>query len=285
MKIGVSLLGLRGSQLLDVAVAAEELGYESVWHSDHLILPSHTVAGVSHGPVPATLPLWDTAGVLGYIAGRTSTIRLGTWVYVLPVRAPLVSARTFQTIDVLSGGRAEIGVGVGYIEEEFAAAGVDFKRRGALMDEAILACKALWRDDAPSHSGEFYSFGRPVSFEPKPLQRPWPRLHIGGGSRPALRRAVREGDGWIGGEFTPTSLVPVLSQLDELSRSRTAPLEITVGAGNVTMATSHEELPPADPVMIEQFARLGVDRVIVRPWVRSRNAVEGLSQFADECMS
>ena len=284
MKIGVSLLGLRGTRNADTAAAAEALGYESVWLSDHLVLPGHAATGAAHGSVPPSLPILDVGGLMTHIACRTTSIRVGTWVYVLPLRHPLVSARVFQTADILSDGRVEIGVGVGYVPEEFAAAGVDFRRRGAVMDEALLALKSLLRDERPEFHGEFYRFG-PVSFEPKPAQRPWPPLHVGGYAHSALRRAVREGDGWIGGEYTPKTLAPVLETLRRLEDEERVgpPLQVTVGAGNVIRAASFDELPLADPTMVAEFEALGVDRVIVRPWIRSRDAIEGLRRFADEC--
>ena len=139
-------------------------------------------AGATQGPL------------IGHLAAHTTTIRLGTWVYVLPLRHPFAAARSFATLDVLSGGRAEVGVGVGWLEGEFAAAGVDFASRGRRTDEALEVCRRLWSEPTVEHHGEFFSFP-PVAFEPKPIQRPWPRLHVGGESPAALRRAARFGGG------------------------------------------------------------------------------------------
>ena len=281
MKFGVSLLGLDLVQAVEVAGAADELGYESVWLSDHLVVPVAPAKIVpEHGQVPPTLPFYDIGGTASYLGATTTRIRIGTWVYVLPLRHPFVTARAIQTADILTGGRIEFGVGTGYLETEFAAAGVDFSKRGILLDEGLLACQKLWSEPLPGYQGTQYDFP-PVGFEPKPVQRPWPRIHIGGESTAAFQRAVRFGDGWIGTEHTPETLGDLLRQLreSESAGGRDVPLEITVAAGPVT---GRKDLPDLDDATIDAFARLGVDRLIVRPWRRRREAVHSLQVFAAE---
>ena len=283
MKFGVSFLRLRQSSFVDVTQAAEDLGYESVWLSDHLVLPagmeSSPYAGAEHPPIPPGLPIFDAPAVLGHLAAHTTTIRLGTWVYVLPLRHPFAAARSFATLDVLSGGRAEVGVGVGWLEGEFAAAGLDFASRGRRTDEALEVCRRLWSEPTVEHHGEFFSFP-PVAFEPKPIQRPWPRLHVGGESPAALRRAARFGDGWLSMEQTPDTIAPLIARLRtaEKAAGRTRPLEVTAAPPQITVVG---EAPT--PAEIARFEAAGVDRLIVSPWHRTSEAIQGLERFAKEC--
>jgi probable F420-dependent oxidoreductase len=282
MKFGVSVLGLDLTQTAEVAQAAERLGFESVWVSDHLIVPAEAEGPTDarrseHGPVPADLPLFDVAATLAHLGALTTRIRLGTWIYVLPLRHPFVTARAFQTADILTQGRTEIGIGTGYLPGEFKAAGVRFASRGRITDEALEACRRLWRDDRPEFHGEFFDFG-PVGFTPKPV--PPPRIHVGGESAAAARRAVRHGTGWIGTEHTPATLAPQLHRLRHLEQAsgRSIPLEVTVAAGRVT---GRHDIGEVDPSAVQAFADLGVDRLIVRPWRSRRTAAAALEQFAD----
>jgi probable F420-dependent oxidoreductase len=283
MKFGVSFLRLRPTSFVDVTQAAEELGYESVWLSDHLVLPagleSSPYAGTEHPPIPPELPVFDAPAVLAHLAAHTRTIRLGTWVYVLPLRHPFVAARSFATLDVLSGGRAEVGVGVGWLAGEFAAAGIDFASRGRRADETLDVCRRLWNDPTVEHHGEFFSFG-PVAFEPKPIQRPGPRVHVGGESTAALRRAVRFGDGWLSMEQTPETIVALIARLRaaEEAAGRTAPLEVTAAPRQITVVGD-----APGPGEIARFEAAGVDRLIVSPWRRTSEAIDGLERFAKEC--
>ena len=137
-----------------------------------------------------------------------------------------------QTLDVVSNGRAEVGVGAGWLREEWIAAGLDPATRGRRLDEALGVVKRLWSEPAVEHHGEFFDFA-PVAFEPKPVQKPWPKLHVGGESDAALRRAARHGDGWLGLGHTVESVQVPLARLRELrEREERAhePFEITIGA-------------------------------------------------------
>ena len=279
MRIGVSLLWLRANQMQEVARAAEDLGYESLWLSDHLVLPSTPAEFTAgHGQVPPNLPLYDVGGAMSLLASATTHVLLGTWVYVIPLRHPLTTARLFHTADLISGGRVRVGVGVGYIQEEFAATGIDFRTRGSRTDEAIEACRELWSGPDAQFHGDFFDFEHLTMVADREAAPQLPVL-VGGESDPAFRRAARLGDGWLGGEFSPSTLVPVLSRLRsvEAELGRETPLEVTVGAGRIT---GRPDLPLADAGMIEEFETLGVDRVIVRPWKRSSEALEGLKAFA-----
>jgi probable F420-dependent oxidoreductase len=274
-KLGVALGKAHPAFHLELTLAAEALGFESVWMPEHLIFPIQMAgspyAGQDHPPVPPTTPVYDAFGWLCFLAGKTQRVRLGTNVYLLGIRHPFVAARAVQTLDHVSNGRAEVGIGAGWLREEWLAAGLDPATRGRRLDEAIGIVKRLWTEPEVEHHGEFYDFG-PVAFEPKPVQKPWPRLHVGGESDAALRRAARHGDGWIGIHHTPESLAPLLARLREL-RAREErehePFEVTIGAN----VRSRGEA--------ERFAELGVHRLMLTPWDRSREAAAGLRRAAE----
>jgi probable F420-dependent oxidoreductase len=273
MKYGVSLGRVNPKFFLDVTVAADELGFESIWLSEHLVLPVEMAgspyAGAEHPPVPPTTPIFDAAAYLAFLAARTTRIRLGTYVYLLGIRHPFVAARAFATVDVLSGGRAEVGVGAGWLHSEWDAVGLDFATRGRRLDESIDVCRRLWTEAEVEHHGEFYDFDM-VCFEPKPVQQPPPIL-IGGESEPALRRAERTGDGWLGMGHTIESVTPIARRLRDARG--TEGFSITVGA---------DVRSPGDA---EALQAVGVDRVIVSPWKRSADAVQGLQDFSSNCLT
>jgi probable F420-dependent oxidoreductase len=162
-----------------------------VWLPEHLVFPvamsRSPHPGEDHPPVPPQTPVFDCFAYLAYLAGRTRHVRLGTHVYNLALRHPFVAARAVQTLDIVSAGRAEIGIGAGWLESEWQAAGVDFTTRGKRLDEAIGVCQRLWTEPIVEHHGRFFDFD-PVMFEPKPVQRPWPPLLIGGESGRRLDR-------------------------------------------------------------------------------------------------
>ncbi|HLH28850.1 MAG TPA: TIGR03619 family F420-dependent LLM class oxidoreductase, partial [Acidimicrobiales bacterium] len=200
MKVGIALGTVRVDRWAEVTEEADRLGYESVWLPEHLVVPYATegspFAGSDHPPVPPEVPIHDPFGYLCFLAGRTEQIRFGTHVFNIGLRHPFSTARGVTTLDVVSGGRAMFGIGASWLEAEWRAVGLDFATRGRRVDEAVEVCQRLWRDPVVEHHGEFFDFG-PVAFEPKPVQRPWPPLHIGGDGPAALRRAATVGDGWI----------------------------------------------------------------------------------------
>jgi probable F420-dependent oxidoreductase len=269
VKFGVALGRLNPAFFVDVTVVADRLGYESVWLPEHLVFPVEMTRspypGQDHPPVPPHTPIFDAFAYLSFLAGRTERVRLATHVYNLALRHPFVAARAVQTLDVVSGGRAEVGVGAGWLESEWEAAGLDFASRGRRLDEALAVCQQLWRDEVVEHHGEFFDFG-PVKFEPKPAQQPWPRIHIGGESPAALRRAARHG-GWVGMAHTPESVADAVKRLRDFG----APddFEVTIGGDVATRSD------------VERYAAAGVDRLIVAPWSRSPGAIDGLERLAD----
>lgn len=259
---------------VEAAEAADELGFESVWLPEHLVLPvamaGSPYAGAEHPPMPASTPVYDVFAYLSFLAGRTQRVRLGTHVYNLALRHPFVAARAVQTLDVVSGGRVELGIGAGWLRAEWEAVGLDFDRRGARVDEALDVCIALWTEERIAHDGTFFSFDE-VMFEPKPVQRPHPPVLIGGETPPALRRAARH-DGWIGLKHTPDSVrapVDALRRLRDESGRGDRPFTVTVSAAISESAD------------VDAFAAAGVDRLIVSPWSRTREVLDGLRAFAD----
>jgi probable F420-dependent oxidoreductase len=190
VKFGIALGALNSHFHVEATEEAERLGYESVWLPEHLVLPVRMSRsphpGDEHPPVPPTTPVFDAFAYLGFLAGRTRHVRLGTHVYNLGLRHPFISAAV-QTVDLLSNGRFEFGIGASWLEEEWDATQLDFSTRARRVDEAVEVCKRLWTEETVSHRGEFFTFDD-VVFEPKPVQKPWPPILVGGESRAAAPR-------------------------------------------------------------------------------------------------
>jgi probable F420-dependent oxidoreductase len=286
MKFGLSLFGYAPRFYADVARVAEDNGFESVWMSEHLVFPAEIPGTYPYSEsgfpsVRSDTALFDPWVVFASIAEATQTIRLATNVYILPLRHPLVTGRSVVTLDRLSNGRVTLGVGVGWLEEEFDALGVSFKDRGRVTDEIIPLLRRLWTDEVIDHDGDYYRFG-PVRFEPKPRQRPLP-IHVGGGTPPALRRAGRLGDGWI--EVGSRDLDDVREKLAVLERHRREAgrsdlqFEVTL---NGPYARALDDL--------RRCEELGVTRVIVAAdpvdgHLSPETTAEWTKRYADEVVS
>ena len=275
VKLGIALGRLHPSRHVEAVLEAEKLGFESAWLPEHLIFPTAMQGsphpGDSHPPVPPTTPVFDAFAYLAFLAGKTKNLRLGTHVYLLGLRHPFVAARAAQTLDLVSNGRLELGIGAGWLESEWRATGLDFKTRGRRLDEALLVCKRLWSDPVIEHDGEFFSF-EPVVFEPKPIQKPWPPVLVGGESPAALRRAARMGNGWLGLTHTPESVRAPMERLQSLREQYETTdtlFQVSVGA----------DIRDADDW--KRWQDTGVHRLIVSPWKRSREAVDGLRRLEE----
>lgn len=275
MNFGIALGRLNPAFFVDCVDAAEALGYESVWLPEHLMFTTQMSRsphpGETHPPVPPTTPIFDAFAYLSYLAGRTERVRLGTHVYNVGLRHPFVTARAVQTLDLVSAGRFEFGIGASWLEEEWVAAQLDFHTRGRRVDETVEVCKRLWTEDEVSHHGEFFSFDGAV-FVPKPAQQPWPPILVGGESGAALRRAARIGDGWIGMGHDFESGARQLERLDGLLRGAgrdDAPFQRCLGG------------PVDSEADVARWEALGVTRLIVSPWARSKEALDGMQRFAD----
>ena len=192
MKVGVNLINFGPSATPDVlgrwVQLAEALGYHLMMTSDHVAITPDV-----QERYPA--PFYEPLSTLGWLAGRTRTMAIGTTVIIVPYRSPLETARVFANVDQLSGGRFIFGGGGGGAPPAIAVLGVPFHRRGAMTNEYLEAIKLLWTQDVASYEGQFVSF-KDVHAAPRPVQAPHPPIWVGGASEAAMRRTVRYGTGW-----------------------------------------------------------------------------------------
>jgi len=218
--------------LRSLAQRAEDLGFDSIWVSDHIILPRQVDSFYPYAAdgVPTFKPdesYYEPLAALNFLAGCTQRIRLGTHVLILPYRNPVLTAKILSTLDVLSGGRVILGAGVGWMEEEFLALGLDtFHERGAVTDEYLQLYKELWTKDEPVFNGNYYQISG-SGFQPKPVQKPHPPIWIGGHTGPAIRRAAKYGDGWMPIGLRPPAILEPEELAEKIARLRT----LTVEAG------------------------------------------------------
>lgn len=245
VQVGLSAYDMEASDLQELSRAADELGFESLWLGEHVVLPldygsTHPTTGTTthahHNARaiidPATL-LVDPLVALAAAAAVTTTMRLATGIYILPLRHPLISARMVATLHDVSGGRFMLGVGSGWLEEEFAAVGVPFDHRRRRFEESLVILRSSWAGQPFEHHGEEFQFGR-VQVCPAPITVP---LVLGGNTEPALRRAATVADGWFA-SGTPSleDAVRLRDRLDVLrtERGRCAPFSIHVRKAQAT---------------------------------------------------
>jgi probable F420-dependent oxidoreductase len=212
--------------IAEIARTGEALGYKTIVFGDHIVFPVTVASPYPYtvdGGFPGVGDAMEQLTLMSFIAGITETARLVTSVMILPHRNPLATAKILATIDVLSKGRVTVGVGVGWMREEFEALGApDFDQRGAASNEYIEIFKKCWTQDPVSHDGEFYSF-KELRCMPQPVQDPHPPIWIGGHSRAALRRVAKYGDGWhpVGATsaspLAPAEFQALLDQLKEMT--------------------------------------------------------------------
>jgi probable F420-dependent oxidoreductase len=211
MRFGIALPNFgkyaQKESILAIAKSAEDLGFDSLWVSDHIVIPeSHK----GFGEV-----FYEPLTTLSFVAAKTRVIQLGTSVIILPYRNPIVLAKMISTLDVLSGGRVILGVGVGWLKEEFDALGVCHEERGSITDEYIYVLKNLWSNEEPGYRGRYYDFSN-IKFFPKPIQKPHPPIWIGGNGLAALRRAITLGNGWHPVGLTPSEIEEKTGAVGEL---------------------------------------------------------------------
>jgi probable F420-dependent oxidoreductase len=180
------------ANMVRVARRAEELGYVSLWTFQRLLSPVDGAWGQMYRSVQ------DAVVTLGFLAAHTERIRLGPAVVNLPFVPPVVLAKQLATLDILSNGRLDVGLGLGWADQEFTATGADRSRRGAQAEEYVRVLRGLWTDDVTEHDGRWYHVPR-MSMQPKPVQRPCPPILLGGHAPVALRRIGRVADGWVSG--------------------------------------------------------------------------------------
>ena len=238
-----------------MVTAAEESGFDSVWAAEHIVVPAGYASDYPYSKTGRMAPrddfdIPDPFVWLAYVAGITTTLRLATGVSVLPLRNTLILAKQVATLDVLSGGRVILGVGTGWLEEEFDALGVPFAGRGAVTDDAIRALRALWEQDLASHHGPHHDFDD-VYLRPQPVQRPVP-IVVGGHSDRAARRAGELGDGFY----------PASARTEDLPRLVGLAREHAERAGRDPHALEITRAVRPDPDRVEREVEAGVDRVV-----------------------
>ena len=285
MKFGLafaSSVGTDPDSALELCRRAEALGFESVWAGEHVIRPARIESAYPYtddGKMPGEpeTPIPDPLIWLAYVAAAAPSLRLGTCILILPQRNPVVLAKELATLDHLSGGRVELGIGVGWLEEEFQALGVPFARRGARTDEYMAAMRALWAGPDAEFHGEFVDFA-PVTCSPRPAhQIP---ITVGGDTPAAVRRAARSADGYFPGTSDVESLRALIKTLSSAAREHgRAPGEVEVSA------IFGQQM--ADPVRgAEQFAELGVSRAMVPAFFfAGPGGLDRLSDFADKVIA
>jgi probable F420-dependent oxidoreductase len=211
LKVGVVLPTYRrlatAENIRLAAQLSESLGFDSIWVTDHVVVPSASVE--AFGPT-----FYEAVTVMSYVAAITSRVRIGAAILIVPYRHPLVLAKMLATADQLSGGRMIFGAGLGWLESESDLMGVPHKRRARIADEALGAIRACWEADQPEFHGEAYDFAG-FHFAPRPHSNRRLPIFVGGASTAALRRAARFGDGWIGDGQTFEELEVALGQLSK----------------------------------------------------------------------
>jgi probable F420-dependent oxidoreductase len=238
-----------------LAEAADEAGIESLWTVEHVVVPEgyespypYSPSGKMPGGETAAIP--DPLAWIAYVAALTKNVRLATGILILPQRNPVVLAKECATIDVLSGGRLTLGIGIGWLAEEFAAIGVPFEERVARTEEYIGALRALWSSEE-SHSGDFVTFDKARSY-PKPVQPGGIPIVVGGHTKAAARRAGRLGDGFFPGRGDTAALIAECHKAATEAGRNPNDIEITVGG-------------LADADYLKKMEDLGVSRVCVPP--------------------
>jgi probable F420-dependent oxidoreductase len=281
--------------MVRLARRAESLGVDSIWVADHLVAPVgvQTVYPFDKSPEPKPGAMgvieefYEPLTTLAFLAGATSRIRLGVSVYVMPYRNPIVTAKIVATLDALSNGRAIFGVGVGWLREEFTALGQDPRHRGRVTDEYLEVCRRLWRDEVAEFAGRHYTLP-PVRTGPKPAQRPWPPIWIGGNSDAALRRAVALGDGLHLIDLAPEEIAARVAGLRDAEAAAGRAQQVTVSLRKGILVRS-EDRPDDKPLYgtpakirrdVALYADAGVEYLVSN--LRQAKSIDALEEALDE---
>lgn len=276
--------------LENLARTAEEVGIESIWTVEHVVVPvdyrsKYPYSESGRMPGPESIPIPDPIIPLAFAAAVTKKLRLATGVVILPQRHPLYVAKEMATLDVLSGGRAILGVGIGWLQEEFDAVGIPFTERAPRTNEAIRAIRSLWQETPQAFNGRFYKWG-PVESNPKPVQKPGVPIVVGGHAEGAARRAARYGDGFFparGDRQTLTKLLAVLREECAKIQRKPEEIEITAGAGGTNPTSSTVDL---DLDTVRRYQDMGVTRLTIAPPGFDKDAVRhGLHEFGDRVIA
>lgn len=282
MKFGIMFANIgqfaHAEHALELAQAAEDVGIESLWSVEHVIVPNqydsiypYNRKGKLTGDFSNDLP--DPVVWMSFIAGATRKIRLATGILILPQRHPLYVAKEFATLDQMSGGRAMLGVGIGWLKEEFDALGLAFEQRVARTEESIVALRSLWSEDSASFAGEHFAWSEVASY-PKPKQMPGVPIIVGGHVPAAARRAARLGDGFFPGRIDRLDeLISVLNEECRQIGRNSSEIEITTGTPDMSLDN------------IRAMADKGIGRLVVPPPGKDASDIRrGVEAFAESVL-
>jgi probable F420-dependent oxidoreductase len=260
-----------------LVLTAEEVGIESIWAVEHVVVPEGFQSKYPYSkdgrfPGGNTAPIPDPVVALSYAAGMTKNLRLATGIMILPQRNPLYVAKEWASLDVLSRGRAMMGIGIGWLKEEMETVGIPFKERAARTEESVQAIRSLWKEEPEAFKGRFFNWG-PQNSNPKPVQKPGVPIIVGGNVEGAARRAARIGDGFYPASGSLNILPGLMDALrDECAKLNRNPdeIELTVAAGRL------------DPDKVKRYRDFGVARMMISPPARDKEGLKrGLYEFAD----
>jgi probable F420-dependent oxidoreductase len=267
--------------LAAVGREAQARGVHGIWVGEHVVTFEHYASKYPYAengqaPIPPGSGLLEPFTTLAFLAAVTTSVRLGTAMCLLPQRNPVYTAKEVATVDWLSGGRVDLGVGVGWLREEFEAVDVPWERRGDRTDEYLQVLRALWCDDPSSFAGTHYTLPE-CNLHPKPVQDPHPPIHIGGESDAAMRRVARAGQGWHTFNRAPADLPDAVDRLaGVLHGEGRARADVTV--------TVCPYFKPLDASITEQYAEAGADAVAALFFAMSADEVPAAFEALDPCI-
>jgi probable F420-dependent oxidoreductase len=291
-------LAISRDTMAAVADLAEELGLASLWFGDHIIFPSHSSSSYPDVNRPSGTdlrtdePVFEPLAVMGWLGGRTKRVKLGLSVLVVPYRNPVITAKFFASLDVLTGGRLIIGAGVGAMQEEFEALAAPYTHRGPVTDEYLQLMRVLWSSETPTFDGNHYRLDADLNFLPKPVRGSIP-IWIGGDTKFALRRAARLGDGWLGVYLTHDEIRTKWDELQQLAAEQDRdPATITL-AHQMRFFLNDEHYPDAPPGVgplskvvddIVRMAEFGVQHLelAMPPGPTAESILAQMRGFADD---
>ena len=268
MKLGFFGIGSGASANPDIAINlaqhAEAVGLESMWTGEHVVLPSPRQPP---SPAEPDHPMLHPSTVLAFLAAKTSKILLGTGIVLIAQRNPVVLAKEMASLDVLSAGRLILGVGAGYLHQEFSALGIPFKERGARSNEYIEVLRALWNEPKPQFNGRFFQFDH-IDAQPRPIQEGGPPIVVGGTSSGALKRAAKYGQGWYGFAMNVEQTSAVVMQLHRMKGGEKLEISVTPSMR-------------VDAATIAAYREIGVNRIISlipQDESRAKQAIDSLAK-------
>ncbi|MDP6979967.1 MAG: LLM class F420-dependent oxidoreductase [Myxococcota bacterium] len=285
MKIGLIPVNVgvpNAEAMVGMAQLAESVGFESVWTFEHAIVPLDYQSKYPYSPtgkmgVDPDANFVDPLIALTAVAAQTKTIRLGTGVNILPQANPLYVAKQAASLDFVSNGRFELGIGIGWLREEFVAAGTPFEKRGARFDDYIQAMRKIWSGEVVEHKSEYIDWSGFKS-KPAPVQDPFPVV-IGGTKGKAFERTARYGNGWFAPTASPDQLAPLMGELDAACKE--------VGRDRADIQVTSMWFPnAADLSDVERYTEMGVSRLVVMlPALGKGNPADNMKAFAENVIS